>query len=74
MAPFEEAFARWRAFKTDYVKWVVGGMTVNERLHAMGTLTQFDEARAARDATGARRLLEEAHVDEGSIVEILNGF
>ena len=74
MAPFEEAFARWRAFKAEYVKWAVAVMTVNERLHAMGTLTQFEEARAARDAAWARALLEAVHVDEPSIVEILKGF
>ncbi len=69
--PFEEAFSRWRAFKSEYERWAVSGMTVNERLHALGLLTAFDQACALRDLAAARKTLEAAYVDEASIQEIL---
>ena len=70
-APFEEAFEKWRAFKAEYQQWAVSGMTVNERLHAIGLLEAFDEACKSRDVDKARGLLLEVHVDEPSIQKIL---
>ena len=70
-APFEEAFEKWRAFKAEYQQWAVSGMTVNERLHAVGLLEAFDEACKSHDVEKARRLLLEVHVDEPSIQKIL---
>ena len=70
-APFEEAFSKWRSFKSEYERWVVSGMTVNERLHALGLLEAFDAACASHDRAGARRLLQDAYVDEASIQTIL---
>ena len=70
-APFEEALAAWRTFKAEYEKRSVAGMTVNERLHALGLLEAFDQARASRDAAMMTSLLRRAHVDEPSIRQIL---
>lgn len=70
-APFEEAFENWRVFQAEYVQSAVSGMTVNERLHAMGLLAAFDEACAVRDVDKVRALLLKVHVDEPSIRKIL---
>ena len=69
--PFGEAFEKWRVFKSEYTQWVVSGMTINERLHAMGTLDAYDAARRSSDHHTVRELLLAAHVDEASIQRIL---
>src|SRR5262245_20991981 len=74
IGPFEEAFAKWRAFKTEYEQWAVSGMTVNERLHAFGLQQAFDEASLSRDAEKARTLLRSVHVDEPSIMKIMESW
>ncbi len=56
--PFRAALKKWRAFKEEYEKFAVSGMTVNERLHAFGILDAFDRARSAHDRDEARRLLQ----------------
>jgi hypothetical protein len=73
-APFEEAFEKWRAFKAEYERWAVSGMTVNERLHAVGLLEAFDEACNSRDVDTVRELLLKVHVDESSIQTILSKY
>ncbi|HEX2094167.1 MAG TPA: hypothetical protein VHG28_17320 [Longimicrobiaceae bacterium] len=75
-APFDDAFSKWRAFKAEYSKSVLGGMTVNERLSATDQLEAFDRARAACDQDEVRRLLRDVLVDETAIERIvrdLNG-
>jgi hypothetical protein len=47
-------------------------MTVNERLHALGLLEAFDEARSSRDVAKVRELLLKAHVDDPSMQTILS--
>lgn len=69
--PFEEAFATWRAFKSEYIPWAVSGMTVNERLYARGTLDAFEAAQRSGDRNTARELLRAVHVDDASIERIL---
>src|SRR5688572_20315395 len=61
-APFEEAFEKWRTFKAEYERWALSGMTVNERLHAVGLLEAFDAACNSGDVHKARKLLLTAHV------------
>ncbi|MDF7776489.1 hypothetical protein P1X14_14635 [Sphingomonas sp. AOB5] len=51
----------------------LAGMTVNERLFALGLLEQFDAAREQSDLLSMRRLLERVEVDEASIVVMLGG-
>lgn len=69
--PFREALEKWSLFRAEYETWVLSAMTVNERLHALGTLESFDQARAARDKGTVERLLKEARVDSHSIMTIL---
>jgi hypothetical protein len=70
-AAFDDAIEKWREFRTDYAKFVFGGMTVNERLFTAGTLEAFDRACAARDDDEVRRLLRDVLVDEPSIDQIV---
>jgi uncharacterized protein (TIGR02246 family) len=37
-APFHEALSKWKVFREEYEKFALSGMTVNERLYALGTL------------------------------------
>ena len=69
--PFKEAFAKWAAFKSEYTAWAMSGMTVNERLSAVGKLDAFDAARRSRDRNQVRALLAGVLVDETSIKRIL---
>ena len=71
--PFRGALAKWREFREEYETFALGGMTVNERLSALGTLDAFDTALNARNAAEVRRLLTQARVDEASIRQIING-
>lgn len=70
-APFAHALGRWRVFREEYETWALSAMTVNERLHALGTIGSFDRARAAGDRQAIERLLREARVDSPSIQNIL---
>ena len=67
VAPFERGLARYADFKAEYERFVLGGMTVNERLHALGLTEQADSARAAGDAETLRGLLRRALVPESDI-------
>ena len=69
--PFRGALLKWRQFREAYETFALGGLTVNERLFALGTFDAFDRAQAARDVAEIRRLLTEAHVDEPSIQQII---
>ena len=70
--PFEEAFEKWRAFKVEYERWAMSGMTTNERLSALGLLGAFDDACRSRDTAMARALLSKTHLDEPSIQAIVD--
>ena len=69
--PFQPAFDKWRTFKQEYETFVLSGMTVNERLHALGTLEEFERASRARDREHATRLLKQARVDEAAVRQIV---
>lgn len=71
-APFQEALEEWRTFKSEYEKWTLSGMTVNERLHALGLLEAFDRACKSQDRVKVTALLQKVHVDEPSIRQILD--
>lgn len=68
---FQDAFERWAVFKREYTQHALSGMTVNERLDAVGRLEEFDAAQSSRDVEAVRRLLQQVCVDEGSIRKIL---
>jgi hypothetical protein len=67
------ALEKWQTFRAEYERWAVSGMTVDERLHALGLLPELDRARRARDAVVARRILARAHVDEPLMEAVLQG-
>lgn len=72
LAPFEKAFEEWRAFKSEYEKWALSGMTVNERLHALGLFDASDRACESKDRAQVTDLLKRVHVDDPSIRRILD--
>lgn len=71
VGPFKHAFDKWTIFRSEYTQHAVAGMTVNERLSAVGRLHEFEAARQSRDRDAVRRLLLEVHVEEASIQTIL---
>jgi hypothetical protein len=72
--PFRPALAKWRQFRAEYEQWALAGMTVNERLHALGLTEEYDRAMASGDRARGRHLLERAKVDEPSITRILDSW
>lgn len=71
--PFQSALDHWRQFRDEYERFALGGMTVNERLCAIGLMPAYQTAVADADSQAMRRLLERVYVDEGSIRRILDG-
>jgi hypothetical protein len=65
--PFQAALDYWRQFKNEYERFSLGGMTVNERLCALGLMSDFDSAVSSGDTKRMRSLLERVFVDEMSI-------
>ena len=70
-APFLPALEKWRQFRSEYEQWVFSGMTVNERLCALGLMDEYDRAIQSRDRARLRRILERVKVDAASIDRIL---
>jgi len=71
--PYEPAFAKWREFRDDYERFVVRGMTVNERLHAFSLAEAYDRAVTCGDFATIRGILTTVRVDAASIEQILAG-
>jgi hypothetical protein len=69
--PFQSALEKWHEFRREYERFAVGGMTVNERLHAYSLTEDFDRAFADRDAETVKRILKTVHVDDDSIARVL---
>ena len=70
--PFESAFEYWQNFKEEYTEAVFSGMTVNERLYALGLLDDFDNSCNAKDEKQIREILKKAKVDETSIQQTVD--
>ena len=47
------------------------GMTVNERLYAIGQLDSFDQAVSAKDIPAIQAILRSALIDDDNIRQIL---
>lgn len=73
LQPFQSALDHWRQFRDEYERFALGGMTVNERLCAIGLMETYEVAVADGDRQAMRRLLERVYVDEASIRRILDG-
>jgi hypothetical protein len=67
---YEELYALWRAFREE-VSRLLGGMTVNERLWALGLLDKFDLACRLGGWFDAACYLRAAEVSEDDIQSIL---
>jgi hypothetical protein len=72
--PFEKAFEHWRDFKEEYTNAGLSGMTVNERLSALGLQSDFDQACRSNDEKKAREILQKAKVDDASINQIVKKY
>ena len=70
-SPFEPALSKWREFRQEYERFVVRGMTVNERLHAFSLLESYDQAEANKNIKEIERILKAVHVDDDSIENIV---
>ncbi len=57
--------------RTDLTPEAAAAMTVNERLHAAGLLTEFDAAAAARDEDRLRTLLTAVHLSDPDIKGVI---
>lgn len=71
-APFRPALEKWREFRSEYEHGVFSGMTVNERLWALGLMEEYDRAIQAGDRARLRSILERVKVDAASIDRILD--
>ena len=65
--PFGTFYDDWKAFRAECERFVVSGMTVNERLFALGLLDAFDQFVQVRDWDECRAILRRAHVGEGNV-------
>jgi len=72
--PFESAFDHWQDFKEEYSEAVLSGMTVNERLFALGVLDDFDKSCKAKDEKRIREILKQAKIDEASIQQTVDKY
>ena len=69
--PFEPALAKWREFRDGYESQALGGMTVHERLSALGLDAAYERAKTQGDVSELRRILLTARVDLPSIEAIV---
>lgn len=67
VGPFRDAFDQWISFREEYRRFVLGGMTTNERLFADGKLDAFNVAQATKDVDQLERILRDVYLDEPSI-------
>lgn len=72
--PFERAFDHWRKFKEEYAEAVLSGMTVNERLYALGLIDDFDNSCKAKDRKQIEEILHRARLDEEAINQIVDKY
>ena len=72
--PFEKAFEHWSNFKEKYTETVLSGMTVNERLFALGLQDDFDKSCNSSDEKRLREILRQAKVHEASISQIVSKY
>lgn len=69
--PFVDALKHWQSFREEYESFVLGPMTVNERLFALSLSEAYDVADQRRDLPLMTSILRRARIDEDSIRAIL---
>ena len=70
--PFGTFYEDWKSFRAQCERLVVSGMTVNERLFALGLLDAFDQFVDAKDWEECRSILRRAHIGEDNVDAIVN--
>jgi hypothetical protein len=70
-AAYSEAYAAWDRFKGLF-RQSIHGMTVNERLFALGLLKEFEDAVAKEDSLHMRSILRKCFIDDKSIQAIVD--
>ena len=69
--PFGTFYEDWTEYKIQCERMICGGMTVNERLFALGLLDDFELCEKNRDWMRMEQILREAHVDSRDIDAII---
>ena len=69
--PFGTYRGDWEVFSDQCRQQIVGGMTVNERLFALGMLDEFDRLSAAQDWDSLRSLLRQVYLTPDNIEQIV---
>ena len=69
--PFRHALDHWSAFRDEYRRFALGGMTTNDRLFSDGQLDEFDRAESTGDFDQMRRILRSIYLDDPSIQMII---
>lgn len=67
---YSKAYTAWDRFKGLF-RQSIHGMTVNERLFALGLLKEFDDAVAEKDSLRMRSVLRKCFIDDKSIQAIV---
>ncbi len=70
--PFGDFYTHCYNFRNQYEKLTLGGMTVNERLFAIGQFDDFDRYIKYKLWDDLRALLRRVHLDETNIEAIIN--
>lgn len=68
---FGTFYEDWKVFRTEYERLMVSGMTVNERLFALGLLDAFEQSVQVSNWNECRAILQRAHVGEENVKEII---
>jgi hypothetical protein len=71
-APFGTYYDDWKSFREQCERLVVSGMTVNERLFALGLLDAFDQFVEAGEWEECRTILRRVYLDDTNIEAIIN--
>jgi hypothetical protein len=70
--PFGTFYEDWKDFKDQCERLVVSGMTVNERLFALGLLDAFEQFVDAKEWDECREILRRVYLDEDNVDAIIN--
>ena len=70
--PFGSFYDDWKNYREQCERQLVAGMTVNERLFALGLSNEFDQFAAAKEWDECRAILRKAYLDHTNIEPIID--
>jgi hypothetical protein len=70
--PFGSFYDDWKNYREQCERQLVAGMTVNERLFALGLDAAFDQFAAAKEWDECRAILRKAYLDHTNIEPIID--